>query len=123
MADEAGPGAGNIEIEIDGKAMPMVPTAAACLAISRIAGGLNAAVQRCLQLDFDTITAVITAGLNLNPTQAKKLPDAIFKAGLISLASPCVDFIHVVSNGGRPISYEEGDGEDREAADPPSGSV
>jgi len=111
------PGAGNIPIELDGKQLQMVPTLAACLAISRIAGGLHAAVQRCAQLDMDTICAVIQAGLNLNPNQAKMLPGAAFNAGLMTLSAPCIDFINVVANGGRPIELDE-EGEGDADADP-----
>lgn len=110
---EAEPGAGNIPIELDGKAHELVPSVQACIAISRIGGGLHAAVQRCLQLDFDTICQVVTAGLGLNPQQAKLVPEAVYKTGLVGLSAPCIDFINVVSNGGRPIEedQEEGDGE------------
>jgi hypothetical protein len=111
MADaEAAPGAGTIEIELDGKPMEMVPTLAACIAISNIAGGLNAAVQRIYQLDFQTMKLVIQAGLALNPRQAQKLDEAIYKTGLIALSAPCVDFVNIVANGGRALP-EEGEGE------------
>lgn len=107
------PGAGNVWIELDGKEHELVPTLQACMAISKIAGGLNAAVQRCLQLDFDTICAIIIAGLSLNPNQAKKVPEAVFKTGLIPLSGPCIDFINIIGNGGRPIE----DDEDQEGGD------
>lgn len=111
MADAA-PGAGNIPIELDGKDMELVPTLQACITISGIAGGLNAAVQRCLQLDFDTICQIVTAGLGLNPNQARQVPDAVFRTGLISLSAPCIDFVNVVANGGRPLPDDEELGED-----------
>ena len=110
---EAMPGEGNIPFELDGKDMELVPTLQACMTISRIAGGLNAAVQRCLQLDFDTIEQIVTAGLALNPTQARKVGEAIYKTGLIALSAPCIDFINVVANGGKPLP--EDDEEDGEA--------
>lgn len=113
----AEPGAGNIPIELDGKEMELVPSTGACIAISKIGGGLNAAVQRCLQLDMDTICQVIVAGLGLNPTQARQIPDAVYRTGLVALSAPCIDFINVVGNGGRPISYDEEEAD--EQADPP----
>lgn len=110
---EAEQGAGNIRIILDDKEMELVPTLQACMTISRIGGGLNAAVQRCLALDFDTICQVITAGLSLNPTQAKMVPEAVFKSGTINLHADCIDFINVVANGGRPIPEDDGEaGED-----------
>lgn len=116
MAD-AVPGEGNIPIELDGKAMELVPTLQACMAISKIAGGLNAAVQRCLALDMETICQIITAGLGLNPTQARAVPEAVYKTGLIALSAPCIDFVNVVGNGGRPIAEEEVDSDE---LDPPN---
>lgn len=116
---EAEPGAGNIAIELDGNALELVPTVDACIKISRLGGGLNAAVQRCLQLDFETICAVITAGLNLNPVQAKTVPEAVYKQGLMALSGPCIDFINVVANGGRPLE-EEGGGEESEGPPVPA---
>lgn len=114
MADAA-PGAGDIPIELDGKAMALKPTLQACIAISQIAGGLNAAVQRCLNLDMDTICQIVTAGLALNPTQAKAVPEAVYRTGLIALSAPCIDFINVVGNGGRPVEHDD-DGEAGEDA-------
>ncbi len=111
MTDEASPGAGDIQIELAGKTMTMVPSAQACMAISRLHGGLNAAVQRCAVMDFDTICAVIQAGLGLNPNQARMVPDAVYTAGTMFLSAACIDFIHVVANGGRPLPA---DAEDQE---------
>lgn len=100
---EAQIGEGRISFELDGKEMELVPSLAACMAISSFAGGLNAAVQRCLNLDMMTIVEVIKAGLGLNPTQARMVPEAVFRTGLIALSAPCIDFINVVGNGGRPL--------------------
>lgn len=111
---EAEPGSGNIIITLDGKEMELVPTLQACIAISKIAGGLNAAVQRCLQLDFDTVCQIVTAGLGLNPVQAKQIPDAVYKTGVIELSGQCIDFVNIVANGGRPLEEE-----DQDEADPP----
>lgn len=115
MADDAAPGAGNVPIMLNGVEHQLVPTLGACMAISGIAGGLNAAVQRCVALDFVTICQVIEAGMNLNPTQAKKLREEVYAAGLINLFGPCIDFIQIVANGGRPPPAAE----DGDHADPP----
>lgn len=117
MADEAAPGAGNIPITLDGKEMELVPTLDACIRISAIGGGISAASQRCRQLDFDTVCQIVSAGLGLNPVQAKTVPPAVYKTGLIAIAEACIDFCHVVANGGRPP--EEQEGQDDENPDPP----
>lgn len=106
MAD-AVQGEGDVAIMLDEKELFLTPSLGACMAISKLNGGLNAAVQRCLALDMDTICAVIIAGLGLNPTQAQKVPAAVYKTGLISLHGPCIDFISIVGNGGRPLLDEE----------------
>jgi hypothetical protein len=109
---EADVGAGNVPIELDGKSFELKPSLAACMSISKLGGGggMHTMVARCGALDFDAIHAVITAGLGLNPTQAKNLGEAIYKTGLMDLASPCIDFINMIANGGRPV--EEGGDED-----------
>jgi hypothetical protein len=110
------PGEGNVAIMLDEKELFLTPSLGACMAISKLNGGLNAAVQRCLALDMDTIVAVIVAGLGLNPTQAAKVPAAVYKTGLIRLHGACIDFISIVGNGGRPLSDEE---EEPDDLDPP----
>lgn len=108
---EAQPGAGNVALELDGKAFELRPSVGACMAISKMGGGsgMHGMVARCGALDFDSIKAVIVAGLSLNPNQARSIDEAIFRTGLMDLAGPCIDFINVVANGGRPVEDEEGD--------------
>jgi hypothetical protein len=110
----AEPGSGFVDIELDGKPLQLKPSLEACIGISNIAGGLNAAVVRCRQLDFDSICQVITLGIGLNQSQRKMVPEAVFRQGLIDLAGPCIEFIHIVANGGKPLPP---DGEDQ-APDP-----
>lgn len=116
MADEieAEPGSGNITITLDGKELELVPSLRACIDISNMAGGLNAAAQRCMALDFQTVCQIIIAGRSLNPVQAKKVGEAVYKTGVIALAQSCIDFINVVSNGGRPLP----EGGEEEEPDP-----
>lgn len=116
---DATPGAGNIAVTLDGKEMELVPSAAACLAISNIAGGLNAAAERCRVFDMATICEVLKAGLGLNPVLAKKLPEAVYNTGVFELAGPCIDFINVVGNGGRPLPEDDGEAGADAAQDPP----
>lgn len=104
---DAHPGAGNIEIELDGEARVMTPSLVACMAISNLAGGLNSAAQRCLQLDMDTICQIVIAGLGLNQNQSKLIPELVYRTGLMQLAGPCVDFINIVGNGGRPLGDDQ----------------
>lgn len=125
-------GDGRIELELDGKPVALVPTLEACTEISKMAGGLAGAVERCRQLHFETICAVVGAGLEINgirpnPTQRSKfLPKAVYEAGVVGVAAYCMEFITVVSNGGRPLRSQDedgdDDGEDGEGPDGPLGS-
>lgn len=113
-------GAGDIEIELDGNILYLKPTLSACQRISAMRGGLNASIEKCLQMDFDAICQVISAGLDLNPTQSKMIPEAVFKAGLYDVSAKAIEFISVVGNGGRPLDEDddEGEREGEEPADP-----
>ncbi len=103
MEFTAEPGSGEIEITLKGKAMVLKPSLEACLAISKMGGGLNAAIVRCRNLDFDTIAEVVRLGLGYgaNTGAAKEIPLALYEQGVIDIAGACIDFVHVVANGGR----------------------
>ena len=105
---EPEPGAGDVVLELDGKEYLLKPSWQACQAISRLAGGGAAAVQRCQALDFDTIVAIIGHGIGANPQQMQKMvPELVYKTGTMKLAAKCIDFINVVNNGGMPPGDEE----------------
>lgn len=105
MADDekAQLGAGDVTITLQGEERRLKPSLDACITLSRSAGGITGAIQRCAQMDFDTIVAVISAGLAANPTQRKRLVEpAVFETGLINLADRCILFLRIVANGGKP---------------------
>jgi len=108
---------GRIAITLEGREAFLEPSLEACVEISAIAGGMNAAIERCLRLDFQTICEVIGAGLvtngkRLSPNlRQRELPKSVYDAGLIYLHGKAIDFIHVVANGGRlPEEVDEEDG-------------
>lgn len=114
MAEETkpAPGAGDVEIVLlqggEERTHKLVPSLGACIALSRIAGGIFGAIDRCGRLDFDTIAEVVAVGMGVNPVQKEKLVHpAIYETGLILLSAPCIRFLHVVANGGRPPADEE----------------
>lgn len=105
-------GAGDVTIDLDGHTITLKPTLKAAMALSRTHGGLTAMVGKCLAYDFDTIHKIIADGSGIN---SKDLPELIFRTGLIELAPPCIRFVHILCNGGRPLTEEEqkgGDGND-----------
>lgn len=122
----AGPeiGGGYVDLELDGKPCRLVPSLEACLEISKIGGGLAGADQRVRALNFETMCAIIGAGLEidgqkLNPRQrAELLPKAVYEAGVFAMMAKCIDFIMIVGNGGRALPDDEpeegeGEGDDR----------
>ena len=100
-------GAGDVVINLDGEEVTLRPTLEACTTLSRIQGGIHAQVQRCLALEFDAILAVIVAGLGMRGNGSKDLPGKVFKSGLIQLSAPCISFLHIVANGGRPLGEDQ----------------
>jgi hypothetical protein len=118
MAEErkagAEPGVGDVQIELDDQGTVVLrPTYEACLAVSRIAGGLTAAIMRCRNLDIETIVEIISIGVGANPSMRDRIVGpAVFRTGVINLAPACVRFIRIVANGGRPPP-DEGDDQQR----------
>lgn len=114
------PGAGNVEIVLEGKTHVLVPTLKACLSLSRGFGGITGAMERCGRLDFDTIVEVIAQGLNVNPAQKERfIEPAVYSTGMVHLYGDCMHFLRVIANGGREPDDQEEEGE--EAGDPLAG--
>lgn len=119
-------GGGKVAITIDGRPAFLEPSLEACIEISKMAGGLNGAMERCRALHFDTLCMIVGAGLvidgnRLNPRQRQDmLPKAIYEAGTIDIAAACMEFVTIVGNGGRALSDE---GPEEEDPDGPLGSA
>lgn len=123
---EAEPGAGDIPITLDGEEYVLKPSLAACIAISGIAGGLNQAVQRCYQMNFETIVEVICLGLSATSgPQKREVGEKVYKTGVIHVAADAIHLIRTIANGGQRPKDEEGTGEGDPPLDPlsPSGST
>ena len=106
-------GAGDVVLDLAGQEVILKPTLQAAIALSNGRGGITGMVQRCLDFEFDAIHAVVLAGLGQRGS--KDLPELIFKAGLLQVSPACIRFVHIVANGGRPVSDEENDGEEDNA--------
>lgn len=113
---KAEPNGGDVPIMLDGKEHMMVPSLQACRAISRLGGGggANAIVNRCRSLDFDTICEVIALGTGfISSKQREQIELAVYQQGTIAVQAACIEFVHIVNNGGtRPVDDdEEGEGD------------
>ncbi len=103
--DRAKPGAGDVEIMLDGEKKVLRPTLAAAMAISRMNGGLAGAISRVASLDMDTMVGVVRAGLDLTDLGAKGLDEKVFRSGLgfeDGLSAPLQTYLSHLANGVRP---------------------
>ena len=105
-------GAGDIEVNILGEERKLVPSLRAAKVISKDFGGGLGAINRISQFDLDAITRIISVGLGLTANGEKQfangegLEEAVYKTGVMELAAPCIRYIHVILNGGKPPSEE-----------------
>lgn len=105
-------GSGNVTVKILDEEYTLVPNLRAAKAISSKYGGGLAAVGRIGQMDIDVIVDIIATGLSLTPNGIKKfanetgLEEAVFKTGLFELSGPCVKFVHILMNGGKPVGED-----------------
>lgn len=101
MDKEYVPGAGDVAIVLQGKTVYLRPTLEACTRLSRTSlPGPRELSEQCLALNFDAICIVIAAGLGKRDEEVR---EAVFETGTLELFGLCVRFIHIVSNGGRPL--------------------
>ena len=119
-------GAGNITISLGGDdeskhEYVLVPTLAAAQGISRTSGGIRGAIDKVIAFDLDTITNVVRLGLG--PRVVKEIGqdfnELVWRAGMTDtggeLVARCIEYLSVLSNGGRPLPKA---GEAREEGNP-----
>lgn len=103
------PGAGDVEIVLEGETFKLTPTLQASTFLSRQGGGLVGMVQRLSQMEMDAVVMVVAQGLGLSGQVSKDLPGKIYRTGLAELSGPCITFCNHLMNGGRPPSQEDSD--------------
>jgi len=111
-------GLGNVMITLDAREYTLVPTLAAAQGVSRISGGIRGAIDAIIKLDIDVVTRIVQLGLGPKVTKeiGPGLPDLIWQSGLTDsggeLAAKCIEYLTMLSNGGRPIIPEARDDSD-----------
>lgn len=106
-------GIGNVAIKLNGSEYELVPTLAAAQGTSRMSGGIRGAIEAVLRLDVDVITRIIQLGLGPKVTKdlGPDLPELIWQTGMTDtegeLAAKCVEYLTMLSNGGRPLAPVE----------------
>ncbi len=93
---------GDVMINLtDNGEVALKPTLDAAIRLSSAPGGINKMVDRCVNYEFDAILTVVQVGIGEN---SKDLPGIVFRTGMIELAPSCIEFLHVIANGGRSLS-------------------
>lgn len=103
---------GQIEIELDGTKRFLKPTLGAAVTISRAYDGFTNAIRSISGFNFEAILLVIIQGLGLSDQEARGMDEKVYRSGVQHLASPCIRYINVLSNGGRPIKEDKEPGKE-----------
>jgi len=98
-------GAGDISLSLNEHEIVLHPTLRAATTLSSSQGGITRMVERCLQLEFEAIYAVILAGMG--GKQSKDLRELVYAKGMLDLSPICIRFLHILANGGRPLTPDE----------------
>jgi len=107
-------GSGDVIIMLDDQEYTLKPTLRASQAISRRFGGLVKAVEQIQSFDTDAIVTVVAAALSINnPRELQDMAEKIFNEGVNSVAPKVIEYLGVLTNGGRPLDMggEESVGE------------
>ena len=108
-------GAGDVPIELEGHGeLVLKPTLKAAMALTNGKGGVPALVDRCLNYELNALVQIISVGIDDN---SKDLPEIIYQTGMLKLAPQCIEYLHIIANGGKPVSDETPD----EGGDTPLG--
>lgn len=108
-------GAGDVKVELAGHGEVILhPSLKACTVLTGMPGGVIKLQERVMHMEFSAIKMVVEAGLGKT---AKEMDDIIFRTGLFDLRGPCISFLSIVANGGRPLGETE-----EEETDPLAGS-
>jgi hypothetical protein len=93
----------------------LVPSLAAALKITRKYSGFAGVLQRIANGDIDAYVDVIAAGADVTESGRDRLPEAVYKTGVMELLPPVTAFVLFLTNGGRS---KPKNAEDEEKADP-----
>ena len=106
------PKTADITVKMHDGEVTLKPTLDACLGISRLHNSPILTANKITDMDFDTVLQVLAFGLGVQPD--KKLQERLYKTGLLTIRTELIQFVHVVNNGGRPVSVDVDDEEDAE---------
>lgn len=103
---------GDITLMLNGEEHILRPSLQAATALSATFGGLSKAFDGLMNRDLGTYQAVVKAGIvTAKNISTKDLQEAVWRAGMVTLSEPLIDFLGLLNNGGRKP------GSDGEASD------
>lgn len=79
------------------------PTFLAASKIPKAFGGYMPAIDAVAKLDMGAIEVVVAHGMGLTAHGQKtmNLPERIYETGVAKVATPCVEFLTILMNGGK----------------------
>lgn len=104
---------GTVELVLGETTYHLAATMNACLKLSAM-GGVMKAWEAVTALDLQAMAALVAVGAELDDREAMKLPERIFKAGIVEVRPKLQTYVMLLSNGGRLPSPED---------DEPSGEI
>ncbi len=97
----------DVLITLADRELVLKPTVRAALALSKKHNGLQNVLARIANVELEAILDVIEVGSNFKGDKLQ-LQEAVFSAGVIgdteSVVVKCVDYVHVLMRGGRPLA-------------------
>jgi hypothetical protein len=109
MVSKSNIGSGDVEVRLSGEKVVLRPSLNAAIKLSTMPGGLTKLVTRCSNLDFEAISDVLIIGGEMKVDEKTK--EKIYRAGLMDLTVPCIEYLNILANGGNRPSLEEKDDE------------
>ena len=107
MVSKSNIGSGDVEVRLGGEKLVLRPSLNAAIKLSTMPGGLTKLVTRCSNLDFEAISDVLIIGGEMKVDEKTK--EKIYKAGLIDLTVPCIEYLNILASGGKRPEKEEKD--------------
>lgn len=107
-AKAAAPAPAGVEIMLAGKPVLMKPSRKALAEFSKRYNGIVGTVSLLNNFNFEVLAVVVAIGIGKPPrgTQFEELKDQIYEAGLHEVMPKAIEFVGLVSTGGKPADED-----------------
>lgn len=107
MVEKNPPGAGDLEIELQGEGIVLRRTLGALIAFNRYnnrggiygAGGRDGLINHLGNSDVEAICFVVRQGLGVGPSAIKDLEERVFEEGAVNVASQLIPWVTSLAEG------------------------